>query len=143
MIAIVEMPMGTKFKYEIDKNTGRLILDRPISVAIPHNYGFIPNTLADDGDPIDVFIASLEPIPPLTQVTVSFVGIIKGIDKGKQDDKLLAYIVGDEEGRRLVNKSEFLAECLWYLKSYKPDFIIKEVLGPQEAVAQLMEVRVK
>lgn len=117
--AIIEMPKNTRFKYEVCKSSGRLILDRPVKVDVPHNYGFIPNTLCEDGDPIDVFIASLEAVPPLTQVTIELVGLIDCIDKDKHDPKLLAYIVGDELGRQLINQTEFLYQCIQYLTDYK------------------------
>lgn len=135
--AIVEMPKGTRFKYEISKSDGHLILDRPINDSVPENYGFIPNTMADDGDPLDVFIAAMEPIPSLTEVSIEVVGIIKGVDAGKQDDKVLAYVKGDDLGQRLITQMEFIGMVKIYLQNYKEGFIIQDVLGKDEAAAEI------
>src|SRR5437868_11382710 len=93
--AIVEIPKGSFYKYEIDKDDGNLVLDRPMNQSIPYNYGFIPETLCGDGDPLDVFIVSYHPIPPLTKVEVVIVGVLKCIDNGEEDDKIIAMIAGE------------------------------------------------
>ncbi len=91
-IAIVEIEKGSKKKYELDKQTGFIILDRILytSTHYPANYGFIPRTLADDGDPLDVLILCNEPIDPLVEVHCYPIGVITMIDNGRNDEKIIA-----------------------------------------------------
>ena len=91
-IAVVEISKGSKKKYELDKETGLIILDRILhtSTHYPANYGFIPRTYADDGDPLDVLVLCSEPIRPLSLVRVYPVGYFTMRDGGKLDDKILA-----------------------------------------------------
>ena len=91
-ICIVEIEKGSKKKYELDKQTGLIILDRILytSTHYPANYGFIPRTLADDGDPLDVLIMCNEPIDPLVEVRCYPVGVITMIDNGRNDEKIIA-----------------------------------------------------
>lgn len=135
--AIIEMPRGTRFKYEIDKKDGNLILDRPVSMQVPYNYGFIPNTLCDDGDPLDVFIAATEAIPSLTEVKLDVVGIIRCIDDGKQDDKILAYVKDDIHSRVMISKSQFEEEVMDYLENYKKGLVVQVIMGEKEALAEI------
>ena len=88
-IAVVEIPKGSKNKYELDKETGFLKLDRTLYTAThyPANYGFIPRTYADDNDPLDVMIICSEPIHPMTLVRCYPVGVISMLDDGKKDEK--------------------------------------------------------
>lgn len=138
--AIVEMPTGTRYKYEVDKSTGMLILDRPIKHPVTSNYGYIINTLADDGDPLDVFIAAVEPIPPLTTVLIDVVGMIRCVDGEKRDDKVLAYVRNDTFSRKQINLNEFIQETLWYLRNYKEDLVVGEVLGVEQAGEEIVKV---
>lgn len=89
---IVEIPKGSKNKYEIDKETGLIALDRAAHTAqdFPFDYGFVPQTLWDDDDPIDVIILATFPIHPGVLVRVRPVGIMNMIDDGEADDKLVA-----------------------------------------------------
>ncbi|MDE6726849.1 MAG: inorganic diphosphatase, partial [Oscillospiraceae bacterium] len=91
-ISIVEIEKGSKKKYELDKQTGFIILDRILytSTHYPANYGFIPRTLADDGDPLDVLILCNEPIDPLVEVHCYPIGVITMLDSGKNDEKIIA-----------------------------------------------------
>ena len=91
-IAVIEISKGSKNKYEIDKETGMLILDRILYTAThyPANYGFIPRTYADDGDPLDVLVLCSEPIIPMSLVRCYPIGQISMIDEGKEDIKILA-----------------------------------------------------
>ena len=91
-IAVIEIPKGSKQKYELDKKTGLLILDRILytSTHYPANYGFIPHTLADDGDPIDVLVLCSESLLPLSLVKVYPIGVITMNDNGKNDEKIIA-----------------------------------------------------
>ncbi len=91
-ISVVEITKGSKKKYELDKETGFLILDRILytSTHYPANYGFIPRTLADDGDPLDVLILTTEDIDPLVLVKCYPIGVITMMDGGKKDEKIIA-----------------------------------------------------
>ena len=90
--ALIEIPRGSKAKYELDKDTGLLRLDRVLytSTVYPANYGFIPRTYADDGDPLDVLILCNEVIFPMTLVRCYPIGVIKMIDEGELDEKIIA-----------------------------------------------------
>ena len=90
--AVIEIPAGSKKKYELDKRTGLLRLDRILytSTHYPANYGFIPRTYADDGDPLDVLVLCSEPILPATLVQCYPIGVINMIDDGKMDEKIIA-----------------------------------------------------
>ena len=91
-IAVIEIPSGSKKKYELDKETGLIILDRILytSTHYPANYGFIPRTYGDDGDPLDVLVLCTEPIEPLTLVRCYPIGVISMMDGGKRDEKIIA-----------------------------------------------------
>ncbi|MCM1042957.1 MAG: inorganic diphosphatase [Corallococcus sp.] len=91
-IAVVEISKGGKEKYELDKATGRLILDRILytSTHYPANYGFIPLTLAGDGDPMDVLILCSQPLIPLSMVRCYPIGVITMADGGDMDEKIIA-----------------------------------------------------
>lgn len=95
--AVVEIPKGSHVKYELDKATGLLRVDRVLHSAVyyPANYGFLPRTLADDNDPLDVLILGSEAFHPMSVVSARAIGVLHMIDGGKQDDKILAVHVGD------------------------------------------------
>lgn len=95
--AVIEIPKGSKCKYELDKHTGILQLDRILytSTHYPANYGFIPRTYADDGDPLDVLVLCSEPIYPLTLIRVYPIGVMRMLDGGKMDDKIIAVPFSD------------------------------------------------
>ena len=96
-IAVVEIPKGSKKKYELDKETGLIILDRVLftSTHYPANYGFIPRTYGDDGDPLDVLVLCSEAMDPLTLVRVYPIGYISMLDGGKNDEKIIAIPFSD------------------------------------------------
>lgn len=96
-ISVIEIEKGSKNKYELDKETGYLILDRILytSTHYPANYGFIPRTYADDGDPLDVLLLCSEPVIPLTMVRSFPVGVISMVDGGSRDEKIIALPYGD------------------------------------------------
>jgi inorganic pyrophosphatase len=91
-VACIEISQGSKNKYELDKQTGALILDRILYTAThyPQNYGFIPHTLSEDGDPLDVLVISSEPIIPLALTLAYPIGILEMDDTGKLDEKIIA-----------------------------------------------------
>src|SRR5499433_1383883 len=96
---VIEIPMGSSVKYELDKETGLLRLDRVLYSAVyyPANYGFIPQTLAEDDDPLDVLVLCQEPVAPLTLVESRAIGLMTMIDSGKKDHKILAVAANDPE----------------------------------------------
>ena len=91
-LAVIEIPKGSKKKYELDKKSGLLMVDRILytSTHYPANYGFIPKTLADDGDPLDVLVLCNEVIDPLVLVPCYPIGVISMIDNGRNDEKIIA-----------------------------------------------------
>lgn len=96
-VCVVEISKGSKKKYELDKETGFLMLDRILytSTHYPANYGFIPRTYGDDNDPLDVLLICSEEIQPLTLVRCYPVGVISMIDNGKNDEKIIAIPFND------------------------------------------------
>ena len=96
-IAVVEIEKGSKMKYELDKETGHIILDRILytSTHYPANYGLIPRTYADDGDPLDVLVLSSECLVPLSLVRCYPIGVITMRDQGKMDEKIIAIPFND------------------------------------------------
>ena len=91
-ICVIEISKGSKKKYELDKETGFLMLDRILytSTHYPANYGFIPRTFGDDGDPLDVLLLCAEAIEPMTLVRAYPIGVITMIDNGRRDEKIIA-----------------------------------------------------
>ena len=96
-LAVIEIPQGSKKKYELDKSTGLIILDRILytSTHYPANYGFIPRTYGDDGDPLDVLVLCSEVLDPLTLVRCYPIGYISMLDGGKNDEKIIAIPFAD------------------------------------------------
>ncbi len=90
--AVIEIPRGSKVKYELDKQTGFLMMDRILytSTHYPANYGFVPRTHADDGDPLDVLVLCSETLFPMTLVRCYPIGVIRMIDGGHADEKIIA-----------------------------------------------------
>lgn len=95
--AIIEIPQGSKAKYELDKASGMLRLDRVLfsSVNYPHNYGFIPQTLGEDHDPLDIIVISQIAVDPMCIVEANVIGVLRMIDNGEGDDKIIAVASND------------------------------------------------
>lgn len=141
VFAVIEMPMFTRYKYEIDKETGLLTLDRPINQKIPSNYGFIENTLAEDGDALDVFVMASESIPSTTLVELDVIGMVKVVDNGQRDDKILAYVKDDDAAKAILNPEEFLESVVGYLRTYKSGVVLEGNQGKTEAVDKINKTR--
>lgn len=96
-ICVIEITKGSKKKYELDKETGLIMLDRILytSTHYPANYGFIPRTYGDDGDPLDVLLICAEQLEPMTLVRAYPVGVITMIDNGRSDEKIIAIPYND------------------------------------------------
>jgi inorganic pyrophosphatase len=97
--AIIEIPFGSSVKYELDKHSGLIKLDRVLYSAVyyPANYGFIPQTLAEDDDPLDVLVLCQETVVPLTLIHARTIGLMTMLDAGKKDHKIIAVAVDDPE----------------------------------------------
>ena len=97
--AIIEIPFGSSVKYELDKRSGLIRLDRVLYSAVyyPANYGFIPQTLAEDDDPLDVLVLCQQSVVPLTIIHARAIGIMTMIDAGKKDHKVIAVALEDPE----------------------------------------------
>jgi inorganic pyrophosphatase len=122
--AVVEIPMGSSVKYELDKETGLLRLDRILYSAVyyPANYGFIPQTLAEDGDPLDVLVLCQEAVAPLTLVAARAIGLMTMIDSGKKDHKILAVAVDDPEYNGFREANELPGHRLTMLRRFFQDY---------------------
>ena len=143
-IAVIEIEKGSKVKYEMDKETGMIILDRILytSTHYPASYGFIPRTYADDGDPLDVLILCSEPIAPLTLVRAYPAGVITMIDNNAKDEKVIAIPFEDPTFNtyRSIDALPYhiFAEMKHFFKVYKElehkETAISETNGPREAL---------
>ena len=104
-ITVVEISKGSKKKYELDKETGYIILDRILytSTHYPANYGFIPRTYGDDGDPLDVLLLCSEPLEPMSLVRAYPIGVISMIDNGRNDEKIIAIPYNDPTYNHYTN----------------------------------------
>jgi inorganic pyrophosphatase len=122
--AIIEIPMGSSVKYELDKETGLLRLDRILYSAVfyPADYGFIPQTLAEDDDPLDVLVLCQEPVAPLTLVNARAIGLMTMIDSGKKDHKVLAVAVDDPEYNSFREATELPPHRLNMLRRFFQDY---------------------
>lgn len=143
-ISIVEIEKGSKKKYELDKQTGLIILDRILytSTHYPANYGFIPRTLADDGDPLDVLILCNEPIDPLVEVRCYPIGVITMLDNSKNDEKIIAIPFEDPNFNDFHGIEDLpphiFDEMRHFFSVYKQlegkDTAVNEVQGREQAV---------
>ena len=142
-IAVIEIEKGSKNKYELDKETGHIILDRILytSTHYPANYGLIPRTLADDGDPLDVLVLCSETIHPLSLVRCYPIGVIAMEDGGKLDEKIIAIPFNDPNYNeyRHINDlpGHIFSEMRHFFSVYKnlegKATIVNDEQGPEEA----------
>lgn len=125
VMAMIEISQGSRSKYEIDKETGLLILDRVIysSFHYPVNYGFIPQTLGWDHDPLDILVLCSQSIQPYCLVEATIVGNMQMIDSGEHDDKIIAVATKDPSVNHITNIDElpkhFISELRHYFEEYK------------------------
>jgi inorganic pyrophosphatase len=146
---IIEIPKGSKNKYELDKETGLLRLDRVLYSAVhyPADYGFIPRTYCDDGDPLDALVLSQEPVFPLTIVEARAVGVMRMRDEKGIDDKIVAVSVLDPAFADYRDKDQLPAHLLRELRRFFEDYkilehkkvIVDDLLGPVDAVRIITE----
>jgi inorganic pyrophosphatase len=147
-MSVIEIPMGSSVKYELDKETGLLRLDRILYSAVfyPANYGFIPQTLAEDDDPLDVLVLCQEPVAPLTLVNARAIGLMTMIDSGKKDHKILAVAVDDPEYNGFREAQELPSHRLNMLRRFFQDYktlegkaVAVDDFQPAEATLQIIE----
>jgi inorganic pyrophosphatase len=123
--AIIEIPMGSRNKYELDKVSGLLRLDRVLYSAVhyPGDYGFIPRTLHEDGDPLDILVRINEATFPGCEVTARPIGVLRLLDRGEPDDKILAVPCHDPFHREFYDIADlpqsYLSEVEHFFKIYK------------------------
>lgn len=142
--SVIEIPKGSKAKYELDKETGLLKLDRVLytSTHYPANYGFIPRTFAEDGDPLDVLVLCSETIFPLALVNCYPIGVISMVDNGDPDHKIIAIPFHDPTYNTYTDISQLpphvFQEMTHFFMVYKSlenkDTAVDEVKGKEEAL---------
>src|SRR5215472_11850693 len=124
--AVIEIPLRSSVKYELDKQSGLIKLDRVLYSAVyyPANYGFIPQTLAEDDDPLDVLVLCQEAVVPLTLIQARAIGLMTMIDSGKRDHKVLAVAVHDPEYNSFKEASELPPHKLAMIRRFFQDYKI-------------------
>ncbi len=143
-MAVIEISKGSKSKYEMDKDTGMLKLDRVLSTSMqyPTNYGFIPRTLAEDGDPLDVLVLCQQDIQPMTLVECTPIGVIRMTDNEELDEKIIALPTGDPSYNVYADIAalprHISEEIRHFFQVYKSlesvDTIVKEAEGRRNAI---------
>ncbi len=146
---VIEVPKGSKNKYELDKETGLLRLDRVLYSAVhyPADYGFIPRTFCDDGDPLDSLVLSQEPVYPLTIVEARAIGVVRMRDEKGIDDKIVAVSVRDPAFAEYTDKQDLPAHQLREIRRFFEDYkvlenkqvVVEDLMGPAEAFRIIRE----
>jgi len=126
--AIIEIPFGSSVKYELDKASGMIRMDRVLYSAVyyPANYGFIPQTLAEDHDPLDVLVLCQESVAPLTILHARTIGLMTMIDSGAKDHKIIAVATADPEYNSYYNASELPPHKLMMVRRFFQDYKLLE-----------------
>jgi inorganic pyrophosphatase len=146
---VIEVPKGSKNKYELDKESGLLRLDRVLYSAVhyPADYGFIPRTYCDDGDPLDALVLSQEPVFPLTVVEARAIGAMRMRDEKGLDDKIIAVSVSDPAFADYTDHPQLPAHALREIKRFFEDYkalehkqvVVEDFMPASEAVRILRE----
>lgn len=147
--AIIEIPKGSKAKYELDKDSGMLKLDRVLfsSVNYPANYGFIPKTYCDDKDPLDILVICSLDVQPMCLIDAKVIGVMRMIDNNEEDDKIIAVANNDMSVRHINDISELpphtLLEMRRFFEDYKKlehkEVIVEQFLGREPAYEIIQE----
>jgi len=147
--AIIEIPKGSKAKYEIDKDSGLLKLDRILfsSVMYPANYGFIPQTYCDDHDPLDILVLCSADVYPMSMIEAKVIGVMHMVDNGEQDDKIIAVAKNDMSVNYIDDLNELpphaMKEIVRFFQDYKAleekNVTIEHLLGKPYAFKVIKE----
>lgn len=121
---VIEIPLGSSVKYELEKESGLIKMDRVLYSAVyyPANYGFIPQTLAEDGDPLDVLVLSQEAVVPLTIMHARAIGLMTMIDSGTKDHKVIAVATADPEFSTYHEAGELPQHRLLMVRRFFQDY---------------------
>jgi inorganic pyrophosphatase len=132
--AVIEIPFGSSVKYELDKQSGLIKLDRVLYSAVyyPANYGFVPQTLAEDDDPLDVLVLCQETVVPLTLMYARTIGLMTMVDAGKKDHKIIAVAKHDPEYNHYREAEEMPPHRITQLRRFFVDY--KQLEGKQVEV---------
>jgi inorganic pyrophosphatase len=146
---VIEVPMGSKNKYELDKETGLLKLDRVLYSAVhyPANYGFIPRTFCEDGDPLDALVLGQEPVNPLTLMDARAIGVMRMRDEKGLDDKIIAVSVKDPAVSDYMDHTQLPAHLLREIRRFFEDYktlehkqvVVEDFMGPLDAIRIVRE----
>jgi len=147
--AIIEIPKGSKAKYELDKDSGLLRLDRVLFSAVhyPANYGFIPRTYSDDRDPLDILVISSVDVDPLCIIEAKVIGVMHMVDEDEKDDKIVAVAKNDMSVNYVNDLSELPPHTVTELKRFFEDYkklehknvIVEKFFGREEAYKIVMD----
>lgn len=146
---VIEIPRGSKVKYELDKPTGMMRVDRVLYSAVfyPCNYGFLPRSYCEDGDPLDVLVLGDEPVIPAAILQARAIGVMRMRDQGKMDDKVIAVHVNDPGVSGYTDISELQQHKLSEIQRFFMDYKVLEhktvevdnILGRKEALQSVVE----
>ncbi|MEL6344386.1 MAG: inorganic diphosphatase [Myxococcota bacterium] len=147
--AVIEIPKGCKVKYELDKPTGLLRVDRILysSVIYPANYGFLPRSYCDDNDPLDVLVLGYEEVVPLALMQVRAIGVMRMLDEGKADDKIIGVHVSDPAFAEYTDISQLTPHIAMEIKRFFEDYktlenkkvLVEDLEGPEAAIKVVRE----
>lgn len=146
---VIEIPRGSKVKYELDKPTGLLRVDRVLysSVHYPANYGFLPRSYCDDGDPLDILVLGEESVVPLAMMQARPIGVMHMEDEGQDDDKIIGVHIHDPAYAEIVDIAQLakhtFAEIRRFFEDYKvlehKTVKVEQFSGPERAIEVVRE----
>jgi inorganic pyrophosphatase len=146
---VIEIPKGSKVKYELDKPSGLLRVDRILysSVIYPANYGFLPRSFCDDGDPLDVLVLGNEPVQPMTIMEARAIGVMEMADEGAEDTKIIAVHISDPAFHEYTDIEQLPTHIFREIQRFFVDYkalehkkvTVEELAGPEKALQAVKE----